>query len=441
MATVYAFPVINRAAQPLSFGDHDYDSLLHWIGDRRFVLIGEASHGTHDFYRERALITRRLIEEKGFSAVCIEGDWPDAYRVNRYVQGRGEDRNALDALSGFARFPQWMWRNMDVLDFVDWLRQRNDSIKDLSRPAGFYGLDLYSLYASIREVLKFLDRVDPEGARRARQRYACLDHFNEDTQAYGYATWLGVSESCENDVVQQLVELQQRAAELSSTDGRVDRDEIFFAEQNARLVANAERYYRTMFAGHVESWNIRDRHMTETLGKLAEHLGPASKFVVWAHNSHLGDARATEMSRRGEVNVGQLVRERWRDQAYSIGFTTYSGTVTAADEWDAPAQRKNVRPALAESMEALFHRTQIPNFLLSLHEEGVDEQLSVQRLERAIGVIYLPQSERASHYFYASASRQFDAVIHMDYTLALVPIERTPRWESGEPPETYPFAV
>jgi erythromycin esterase-like protein len=289
-------------------------------------------------------------------------------------------------------------------------------------------------------VLNFLDKVDPEGASRARERYACLEHFNQDTQAYGYATWLGISKGCENEVVRQLVEMQTRAAELALK-SQVSPDELFYAQQNARLVANAERYYRTMFAGQVESWNIRDHHMTETLEKLAGFLGQKSKFVIWAHNSHLGDARATEMSSRGEVNVGQLTRERWADQVYSIGLTTYSGSVTAASEWDAPAERKNVRPAMQDSVEAIFHRTQIQNFLLPLHEEGIDEELAPERLQRAIGVIYRPETERVSHYFHASVSRQFDAIIHLDYTLALVPIEQTARWKSGEPPETYPFAV
>jgi erythromycin esterase-like protein len=270
---------INRAAVPLTFNPGDYDPLLAWIGDRRLVLIGEASHGTHDFYRERALITRRLIMEKGFSAVAIEGDWPDAYRVHRFVRGIGNDNNARDALGNFIRFPSWMWRNTDVLAFVDWLRTFNSRIQPAHR-VGFYGLDLYSLHSSMRAVLEYLDKVDTEGALRARYRYACFDHFGEDTQAYGYAATFGLSKSCENQVVDQLVELRRRA-ELASRDGRAEPDDYFSAEQNARLVQNAERYYRAMFAGRAESWNIRDRHMAETLEWIVRN-NRDSKVVVWA---------------------------------------------------------------------------------------------------------------------------------------------------------------
>jgi erythromycin esterase-like protein len=430
---------INRAALPLAFGEDDYDPLLEWIGDRRFVLIGEASHGTHDFYRQRALITQRLIKEKQFNAVAIEGDWPDASRVHRFVHGSGRDADARDALADFKRFPAWMWRNMDVLAFVDWLREFNNEIAPQER-VGFYGLDLYSLHSSIRAVLDYMDKVDPEGAKRARYRYACFDHFEEDTQAYGYAASFGLTKSCEDEVVGQLVEMRRRSADLASRDGRVEPDEYLFAEQNARLVQNAERYYRSMFAGRAESWNVRDRHMAETLAWLRQNR-PEAKIVVWAHNSHLGDARATEMSARGEVNLGQLARECFGDDVFLLGFTTHSGEVTAASQWEAMAERKRVRPALEASYEALFHQTHIPAFLLSLHDREVEKVLSGPLLERAIGVIYLPQSERMSHYFHCRLPRQFDAVIHIDRTKALIPFERTSTWEAGEVPDTYPFAV
>jgi erythromycin esterase-like protein len=430
---------INRAALPLAFGEDDYDPLLEWIGDRRMVLIGEASHGTHDFYRQRALITQRLIKEKQFNAVAIEGDWPDASRVHRFVHGSGRDADARDALADFKRFPAWMWRNMDVLAFVDWLREFNNEIAPQER-VGFYGLDLYSLHSSIRAVLDYMDKVDPEGAKRARYRYACFDHFEEDTQAYGYAASFGLTKSCEDEVVGQLVEMRRRSADLASRDGRVEPDEYLFAEQNARLVQNAERYYRSMFAGRAESWNVRDRHMAETLAWLRQNR-PEAKIVVWAHNSHLGDARATEMSARGEVNLGQLARECFGDDVFLLGFTTHSGEVTAASQWEAMAERKRVRPALEASYEALFHQTHIPAFLLSLHDREVEKVLSGPLLERAIGVIYLPQSERMSHYFHCRLPRQFDAVIHIDRTKALIPFERTSTWEAGEVPDTYPFAV
>ncbi|HEY3120935.1 MAG TPA: erythromycin esterase family protein [Vicinamibacteria bacterium] len=433
----------------------DYDALLDRIGEARFVLIGEASHGTHEFYRHRAEITQRLIAEKGFTVVAVEADWPDAYRVNRFVRGqsslrggrghsaplRNDDEDAADALDDFKRFPQWMWRNADVLDFVGWLRAYNEKRGGGERRAGFYGLDLYSLHTSMEAVLSYLDRVDPEAARRARQRYACFDHYGEDTQAYGYAAGFGLTPSCEAEVLNQLVELRRRAAEYARLDGRVAADEFFFAEQNARLVKNAEEYYRTMFRGDVSSWNLRDTHMVETLDSLVAHLTKLegeTKAVVWAHNSHLGDARATEMSRRGELNVGQLVRQRHGDEAVLVGFTTYTGTVTAANDWDAPAERKRVVPGLAGSYEALFHEVSVPQFLLVTRDAA--DAVAGPLLERAIGVIYRPQTERLSHYFQARLAQQFDAVIHVDETRAVEPLERV-----GEPepevPETFPSGV
>jgi erythromycin esterase-like protein len=415
---------------------------MELIGDSRFVLLGESSHGTHDFYHTRAQITEWLIEEKGFSAVAVEADWPDAHRVNRYVQGRGDDPEAVEALGSFKRFPTWMWRNADVVEFVAWLRDYNDFLPQGRRRVGFYGLDLYSLHASARAVLDFLDKVDPEAARRARYRYACFEHFGEDTQSYGYAANFGLSKSCEDEVITQLLEMQERATELARRDGKLDPDAFFIAEQNARLVKNAERYYRSMFESRVESWNLRDQHMVETLEALERHLGPSGKIVVWAHNSHLGDARATEMGAHGELNVGQLVRERHGADAVLVGFTTYTGTVTAASNWDAPAERKWVRAALGGSYEAMFHETGIPGFWVELRgKKWLAGVLNQKRLERAIGVIYMPESERTSHYFNARIADQFDAVIHFDKTRAVEPLERTSQWDAGEFPETYPFAV
>ncbi len=437
--------VTQEAAQPLEGTPHDYDQLIKLIGKARFCLLGEATHGTHEFYRERAEITKRLIKEKRFTAVAVEADWPDAFRVNRYVRGLGDDKGANEALGGFKRFPTWMWRNTVVIDFVEWLRDYNASLPSNSAPVGFYGLDLYSLYTSIESVLNYLNKVDPEAAKRARYRYSCFEHFAEDTQAYGYAANFGITESCESDVIEQLVELRRRAADYASRDGRVAQDEFFFAEQNARLVLNAERYYRAMFRGRVESWNLRDRHMAETLDALVTHLnsqGEPAKVALWEHNSHLGDARATYMADYGELNVGQLAREHYGPDAVLIGFTTYTGTVTAASDWDGPAERKRVRPALGNSYEATFHDVDAPNFLLPLRDSG-PASIAVRepRLERAIGVIYLPQTERQSHYFKARLSDQFDAVIHFDETHALEPLERYVFWETGEPPETFPTGV
>src|SRR5436305_1427820 len=436
---------VREAAQPLEGGARDYDPLLKLIHEARFCLLGEATHGTHEFYRERAEITKRLIKEKSFTAIAVEADWPDAFRVNRYVRGLSDDRNANQALGGFKRFPTWMWRNTVVLDFVEWLRHYNASLPANAPRVGFYGLDLYSLYTSIDAVLGYLNQIDPEAAKRARYRYSCFEHFAEDTQAYGYAASFGITESCEREVIGQLLEMRRRAADYASRDGRVAQDEFFFAEQNARLIKNAEAYYRTMFRGRVESWNLRDRHMAETLDALVKHRdsqGEPARVAVWEHNSHLGDARATYMADYGELNVGQLVRERYGSEAVLIGFTTYTGTVTAASDWDKTSERKRVRAGLPGSYEALFHDVGLPRFLLTLRDGGqAASVLRGPRLERAIGVIYLPQTERQSHYYDARLSEQFDAVIHLDETRALEPLERHALWETGEPPETFPTGV
>jgi len=441
-STVLLTDVVREAAHPLVGSVEDYDPLMKLIADSPLVLFGEASHGTHEFYRERAQITKRLIREKGFTAVAVEADWPDAYRVNRYVRGASVDADAVEALGGFKRFPSWMWRNADVLDFVGWLRAHNDDQLHAEHKVGFYGLDLYSLHTSIEAVLTYLDKIDPDAASRARARYACFDHFGKDEQAYGHATALGLSESCEEEVVTQLVDLNRRAADYARRDGRVSPDDYFYAEQNARLIINAEHYYRSMFRGRISSWNLRDRHMTETLEALIAYLGSQGtqpKIVVWEHNSHLGDARATYMHREGEWNVGQLVRERHGRNAVLIGQTTYSGTVTAASDWGAQAERKRVRPALPISYEALFHEINMPRFLLNLREgKHVAQALRTPQLERAIGVIYRPETERASHYFDARLSEQFDAVLHFDETRAVEPLERTVEWEIGEVAETFP---
>jgi erythromycin esterase-like protein len=396
--------------------DDAIDAVLRRAEGKRFVLLGEASHGTHEFYDLRAEITKRLIEEQGLDAVAVEADWPDAYRVNRYVRG-GEDD---DPLGGFTRFPAWMWRNTVVRDFVEWLRGSG---------VGFYGLDLYSLHSSIEAVLQYLDDVDPDAAARARERYACFDHVGGDPQDYGYAAITGVIEACEPAVVQQLSELRR----LAEQDGHLDEDERFFAEQNARVVLRAEQYYRAMFRGRAESWNLRDRHMFETLEALSDHLGSHSRIAVWAHNSHLGDARATELSANGELNLGQLVRDAWADDSLLVGFTTYTGSVTAAHDWGDEPRRMSVRRALDQSVEAAFH------------EEGgdavVEPRDSDGLLERAIGVIYRPRTERQSHYFRVDLREQFDLVVHLDVTRALEPLDRTSRWDAGEPPETYPSGI
>ena len=374
--------VIRAEAQPVIEGAPSTEALLDVVGDADYVLIGEASHGTHEFYQARASITRRLIEERGFRAVAVEGDWPDAYRVNRYVRGRTDDQDAEEALRGFERFPTWMWRNDVVLDFVGWLRAHNDRLDGgEDAKVGFYGLDVYSLYRSMDEVITYLESVDPQAAARAQERYACFDQYGgDDGQAYGYAAAFGAGETCERQIVEQLAELQRNGLRYARQDGLLAEDDQFYAEQNARIVQAAAAYYRSMFAGRVSSWNLRDRHMTDTLDALTRHLtrrGAPTKVVVWEHNSHLGDARATESGMRGELNVGQLVRERHPDNCRSIGLTTYTGTVTAADDWGTPARRKQVRPALAGSVEKLFHDTGRAEFLLSFPHRRTAPRCSV----------------------------------------------------------------
>jgi len=442
--TTHAWPTTDyplTLIQPLTGSDEDFDDLLESIGSRRLVLIGEATHGSHEFYRERSRLTRRLIDDLGFSAVAVEADWPDAYRVNRYVRGLSGDRDPQTALSDFRRFPSWMWRNTDVVAFLHWLRARNDAQSHMQTKVGFYGLDLYSLRASIEAVIAYLDDHDPEAAELARDRYSCFDMVNMEGHEYGRSLTTDLRADCENEVIDQLVDLQRRRADLVQGDGWLAEDDFFFAEQNARLILNAEQYYRQMFRGSISTWNIRDTHMTQTLEDLVEYLdrydGPA-KVVVWAHNSHVGDARATYLGNRGELSLGQLVRQRWPKDSFLIGLTTDHGRVTAASEWGAPAERKQVRQALPESYEHMFHQLGHAGFVMPLRgAHGIPGNL----LQRAIGVIYRPETERASHWFRADIREQFDAVIHIDKTSALQPLERTSLWDLSEPPETYPSGL
>ncbi len=443
--------LVASAAIDAPGGIPSHEVLEDLIGDARVVLIGESSHGTHEFYEARAEITKWLIENKGFNAIAAEADWPDAYRVNRYVRSLSDDSTPEEALGGFERFPAWMWRNTVVRDFVGWLRWHNGRCAaDGRRQTGFYGLDLYSLHRSIQEVIGYLDTVDPRAAARARARYACFDHSaGDDGQAYGYAAAFGAGPRCEEEAVGQLVELQRNASEYLRQDGELAHDELFYAQQNAVTVRNAEAYYRGMFAGRVTSWNMRDKHMAQMLGALMEHLdreggahpGPA-RIVVWAHNSHVGDARATEVSADGQLTIGQLAREQYGPLCRLIGLSTYSGTVTAASDWGGIAERKQVRPALPGSIEELLHETGKPAFMVAMHDGSpAARALEVVRLGRAIGVIYLPQTERQSHYFHVRPSDQFDAMIHIDSTRALEPLEPTSVWVAGQNPETYPTGL
>jgi len=435
---------LGEIVQPLSGQSSDFDALIARAAPKHYVLIGEATHGTHEFYRVRAEVTKRLIRDHGFAAVAIEGDWPDAYRVHRYVRGSGPDGDAADALGGFRRFPTWMWRNADVVDFLGWLRSYNEGASP-KRSVGFYGLDLYSLYASIEAVIEYLERTDPAQAQRARERYSCFDRFGPDMEAYAYAAGGGLTQSCYEEVMQQLLEMRRKTYATALRDATRE-DEQFFAEQNAFVVASAEEYYRTMLHAEVSSWNLRDRFMFQTLERLSEHLNrareEASKIVVWAHNSHVGDARATSMGAGREVNIGQLVRQNCASDCRLIGFTTSSGTVTAASAWHGEAERKRVRRPLPASWEALFESVGVANFLLETKTAAKRyPPIAGPMLERAIGVVYHPETEFYSHYLEARIAEQFDEILHYDTTRAVEPLERTALWEAGEVPETFPSGI
>ena len=411
----------------------DLNPLLERIGDARVVLIGEASHGTSEFYRMRARITQRLIEDKGFNIVAAEADWPDAARIDHYVRHRDVPPSEWEA---FARFPTWMWRNEEVRAFMDWLHEHNKT-KAYDFRCGFFGLDLYSLYISIKVVVSYLEDVDPDLAMIARHRYGCLSPWEADPAAYGYAALTGGYRNCEQDVTAMLVDLLTKRQDQANVDG----ERFFDAARNAKLVANAERYYRAMYYGSRTSWNLRDTHMFETLKDVMSSYGDRSKAVVWAHNSHIGDASATEMSARGEYNVGELCRKAFGDQSYHIGFGTDHGTVAAASSWDGPMEIKAVRPSHPQSYERLFHLTNQPGLLLPLkieHDGDVVDQLAKPRLERAIGVIYRPETELASHYFETELPHQFDEYIWIDQTGATTPL---PTGQIKGVPDTYPFGV
>jgi erythromycin esterase-like protein len=428
--------LIRRSAEPLpDFDDPAFGALFDRFGGARVVLLGEASHGTSEFYRARAAISKRLIERHGFTIVAVEADWPDAATIDRYVRHRPK-REGEDA--AFERFPIWMWRNTDVDAFIRWLRGHNDG-RTYEQMTGFYGLDLYNLSASMRAVIDFLEKEDPELARLASKRYGCLEPWADNPAAYGRHSLVEGYARCEVGVVQMLRELMQRRMDCLSE----ECDEWLDAAANARLVKNAEQYYRVMYYGSAESWNLRDTHMFETLSQLLDAKGPRSKAIVWAHNSHIGNAAFTDMGMsRGELNIGQLVKERFGAAARLIGFGTHTGTVAAADDWDEPMRVKHVRPSLPESHERMSHDSRAGRFLLDLRTSEADERLldalQEQRLERFIGVIYRPETERWSHYSEAILPRQFDAWVWFDETRAVTPLPGEQR--PGEE-ETYPFGL
>jgi erythromycin esterase-like protein len=436
---------IKKNANVLTGAPGDYDSLIDMARNANYVLIGEATHGTEEFYKIRADITRRLITELDFDAVTIEGDWPDAYNVNRYVTGHKNNDIAEIALSTFERFPTWMWQNTQVLAFIKWLREHNHSHNN-KNSVGFYGLDLYSISTSIYEVIKYLEKIDTTAAHIARKRYNCLYDFLDKPQMYSYATKIQLIESCEDKIVQQLEDMRAKAFDYIKKDGFVGEDEYFYAEQNAKLVKNAEEYYRSLYNAESSSWNLRDSHMAETLDDLSAYITSRkqkpAKLVVWAHNSHLGDARATEMSKRGELNLGQLARQKYPNKTLLIGFSTYAGSVTAASDWEAPPENKILRPALKGSHPEIFHRSGLENFILDLHNLNEDAAyLNNPLLQRFVGVVYHPATERMSHYYHSVLPKQFDAIIHIDKTTALEPLKSTQHWHRGELEETYPWGL
>ncbi|MCA6119078.1 protein-L-isoaspartate(D-aspartate) O-methyltransferase [Bradyrhizobium sp. WSM 1738] len=427
--------MIAEIAEPLpNFDDPAFGRLFDRFADRRVVLLGEASHGTAEFYRARAAITRHLIAQHGFVIVAVEADWPDAAVVDRYVRHRDA---RTDTQPPFQRFPTWMWRNTEVAALIEWMRNHNSGLAEMNRRAGFYGLDIYNMSASIASVLKYLDEVDPQAAKIARERYGCLTPWQREPSTYGRAVLSAGYRKCEEAIVQQCQELLQKQIEYAAHDS----DEFLNAAQNARLVASAERYYRIMYYGGPESWNLRDTHMFQTLEHLLEARGPASKAIVWAHNSHIGDARSTEMgSVRGELNVGQLCRERFGSEAALIGFGTHTGTVAAASDWDGEMEIKRVRPSHRDSYERLCHDAGIAKFLLDpQRDEAVRRRLLEPKLERFIGVIYRPETEVLSHYAEASLPQQFDAYVWFDETTALTPLG--PEHHRPGLPDTYPFGL
>jgi protein-L-isoaspartate(D-aspartate) O-methyltransferase len=425
--------LIRAAAEPLpAFEDPQFGCALDRYADRRVVLLGEASHGTAEFYRARAAITRRLIERHGFRFVAVEADWPDAMTIDRYVRHRPARAGARPA---FRRFPTWMWRNTDVEAFVEWLRAHNEA-QPAARRAGFYGLDIYSLSDSIAAVLAYLDRIDPAAAASARERYGCLTPFQHDPAVYGRAVLTDRYRQCERDMVAVLQDLMAKRLEYAAGDG----EQFLDAAQNARLAASAERYYRAMYYGGAESWNLRDRHMFRTLEALLEHGGASAKAVVWAHNSHIGDARFTDMGRRrGELNLGELCRVHLGDRAALIGMGTHDGTVAAATEWDGEMEAKTVRPSREDSIERRFHEAGVPRCVLHLDANAeLRRTIAAPHLERFIGVIYRPESELASHYAEVELPGQFDAFLWFDRTTAVTPLPTARRQDA---PETWPFGL
>jgi len=426
---------VRMAARTLK-GPADLDPLIEAIGTARYVLLGEASHGTHEFYTWRAEISKRLIEEQQFSFVAVEGDWPGCYTVNRYVKGLPDSgKSAREVLHAFDRWPTWMWANREVVDFVEWLRVYNHDMAP-DRQVGFYGLDVYSLWESMAAVVAYLEQIDPSLARTARRAYTCFEPYHGDAQEYARATAI-VPTSCESEAVAVLRALRAKAPQYKEN----SREAYFVAEQNAIVARDAELYYRTMVRGGPTSWNVRDYHMVDTLDRLMAYHGNSSRGIVWEHNTHIGDARYTDMAAGGMVNVGQLVRSAHQAEGVSLtGFGSFRGSVIAAEEWGATMQRMRVPEARIGSLEDLLHLA-LPdrNFLLIFDgsDDGGIVGFAKQLDHRAIGVVYNPQAERWGNYVPSKVARRYDAFVFIDRSHALHPLHM-PVHETGEAPETYP---
>ncbi|KAI0335983.1 hypothetical protein GY45DRAFT_1316007 [Cubamyces sp. BRFM 1775] len=467
-------------AHRLSWSSSSYDPIINAIGDAQVVLIGDGSHGTYEFYAHRANLTQRLIEEKGFTAIAVEADWPDAFRINRYIHGGAlgdstKIKNARDSLAEFERFPKWMWKNEVMPPFIAYLKQHNERIlnetNDPSETVSFYGMDLYSLHRSAQQVIEYLEKVDPEGAKAARKRYNCFERFGEDTMRYAYETQFGLKKDCHREVIENLKNLLVNRHkilehELGRDANGHPHEEQFVAEMNALVVKDAEEYYRTMMTEDVLSWNLRDEHFARTVASIAQFLAPSdsgpgrAKIVVWAHNSHIGDARATDMGRRrGEINIGQRCREIFGDdKVFNIGFLTNRGTVTASHNWDEPPYLQRMNPPIDNSLEAIFDKwadmdTFIVTHKIITDDKGKTKKIKVSeelsdfldrpRYQRFIGVIYRRLTEVPSHYSKCSAAKQFDCIAHVRESRGIEPLESENTWkgQKAEADLTFPFGV
>ncbi len=433
--TVDISDLIANISTPLN-NSSDLDPLIKYIGDAKYVLLGEASHGTHEYYTWRAKISQRLIEEKGFSFIAVEGDWPDCYRLNRYIKNYPHSgKNARDVLHAFNRWPTWMWANWETVAFAEWLKKFNLGLS-VEKKIGFYGLDVYSLWESMESIVEYLKKNDPKTLQVALKAVECFEPYKaHEGQSYAKASAI-VPELCEKEVINLLSEIRGKIAQYNS-----DYENVFSTEQNALVAVNAEQYYRAMIKGGPQSWNIRDRHMTTTLDRLMNFYGKDAKVIVWEHNTHIGDARATDMAREGMINVGQLVTEKHaKDGVVLVGFGSYKGSVIASREWGGVIHKMPVPSAINESWEHILHHAKGPkNKLLMLYKLKSNDFVGKHIGHRAIGVVYHPEYEQYGNYVPSILPMRYDAFIFIDSTKALHPLHIKP--DGQQVPETFPFGV